>query len=53
MIGTTRVLALRGGVTVREEIVYWDPPAATPVPPRATLAAAELRGIDGRAGRRW
>src|SRR6476469_5903976 len=26
MIGTTRVLALRGGVTLREEIVYWDPP---------------------------
>src|SRR5689334_22246983 len=24
-IGTTRVLALRGGVTL-EEIVYWDPP---------------------------
>jgi hypothetical protein len=26
MVGTTRVLALRGGVTIREEIVYWDPP---------------------------
>jgi len=26
MIGTTRVLALRGGVRIREEIVYWDPP---------------------------
>lgn len=26
MIGTARVLALRGGITVREEIVYWDPP---------------------------
>jgi Polyketide cyclase / dehydrase and lipid transport len=26
MAGTARVLALRGGVTVREEIVYWDPP---------------------------
>jgi len=25
-IGTTRVLALRGGVTLREEIVYWDAP---------------------------
>ena len=25
-IGTTRVLTLHGGVTVREEIVYWDPP---------------------------
>jgi hypothetical protein len=26
MIGTTRILVLRGGVTVREDIVYWDPP---------------------------
>src|ERR1700730_6040505 len=26
MAGTARVLALRGGVTVREEVVYWDPP---------------------------
>ena len=26
MIGTTRRLNLRGGITVREEIVYWDPP---------------------------
>ncbi len=26
MTGTSRVLALRGGVTVREEIVYWNPP---------------------------
>jgi hypothetical protein len=26
MIGTARVLNLRGGVSVREEIVYWDPP---------------------------
>lgn len=26
MVGTSRVLALRGGVTVREEIVYWNPP---------------------------
>jgi Polyketide cyclase / dehydrase and lipid transport len=26
MIGTTRLLTLRGGITVREEIVYWDPP---------------------------
>ena len=26
MLGTTRVLALRGGVTIREEVVYWDPP---------------------------
>ena len=26
MVGTARVLALRGGVTVREEIVHWDPP---------------------------
>ncbi len=26
MVGTTRVLALRGGVTIREEVVYWDPP---------------------------
>jgi hypothetical protein len=25
-VGTTRVMALRGGVTLREEIVYWDPP---------------------------
>jgi Polyketide cyclase / dehydrase and lipid transport len=25
-IGTTRVLAMRGGVTLREEVVYWDPP---------------------------
>lgn len=25
-VGTTRVLALRGGVTLREEVVYWDPP---------------------------
>jgi Polyketide cyclase / dehydrase and lipid transport len=26
MAGTSRVLALRGGVTIREEVVYWDPP---------------------------
>ncbi len=26
MAGTARVLTLRGGVIVREEIVYWDPP---------------------------
>jgi hypothetical protein len=26
MIGTTRRLTLRGGITMREEIVYWDPP---------------------------
>jgi hypothetical protein len=26
MAGTARVLALRGGVTIREEIIYWDPP---------------------------
>ena len=26
MVGTARVLALRGGVTIREEVVYWDPP---------------------------
>ena len=26
MAGTARVLALRGGVTIREEVVYWDPP---------------------------
>jgi Polyketide cyclase / dehydrase and lipid transport len=26
MVGTTRTLALRGGVTLREDIVYWDPP---------------------------
>ena len=26
MTGTARVLALRGGVTVREEVIYWDPP---------------------------
>ena len=26
MIGTTRVLALRGGVILREEVVHWDPP---------------------------
>ena len=26
MVGTARVLALRGGVTLREEVVYWDPP---------------------------
>lgn len=26
MVGTTRVLALRGGVTIQEEIVYWDQP---------------------------
>jgi hypothetical protein len=26
MVGTVRVLALRGGVTLREEVVYWDPP---------------------------
>jgi hypothetical protein len=26
MTGTARVLALHGGVTVREEIVYWNPP---------------------------
>jgi polyketide cyclase/dehydrase/lipid transport protein len=25
-VGTTRVLAMRGGVTLREEVVYWDPP---------------------------
>ena len=25
-VGTARVLALRGGVTIREEVVYWDPP---------------------------
>ena len=25
-IGTTRVLAMRGGVNLREEVVYWDPP---------------------------
>jgi len=24
--GTARVLALRGGVIIREEVVYWDPP---------------------------
>jgi len=35
-IGTTRVLALRGGVTLREEIVYWDPRAATPIQPKET-----------------
>ena len=26
MAGTARVLALRGGVIIREEVVYWDPP---------------------------
>jgi hypothetical protein len=26
MAGTARVLALRGGVIIREELVYWDPP---------------------------
>jgi hypothetical protein len=26
MIGTTRLLTLRGGVTIQEEIVHWDPP---------------------------
>jgi hypothetical protein len=26
MVGTTRVLTLRGGVTVQEEVVRWDPP---------------------------
>ena len=25
-VGTTRILALRGGVILREEVVYWDPP---------------------------
>lgn len=25
-VGTARVLALRGGVTIREEVVHWDPP---------------------------
>ncbi len=26
MAGTARVLAFRGGVSIREEVVYWDPP---------------------------
>ncbi len=26
MAGTARILALRGGVTIREEVVYWNPP---------------------------
>ena len=26
MLGTARVLALRGGVIIREEVVHWDPP---------------------------
>ncbi len=26
MPGTSRLLTLRGGVTIREEVVYWDPP---------------------------
>jgi hypothetical protein len=26
MAGTARVMALRGGVIIREEVVYWDPP---------------------------
>lgn len=26
MVGTIRVLTLRGAVTIQEEVVYWDPP---------------------------
>jgi hypothetical protein len=44
MIGTTRVLALRGGVTIREEIVYWDPPRCY---------ACTTEGNAGRCGTTW
>jgi hypothetical protein len=43
MIGTTRVLALRGGVTIREEIVYWAP----------RCYACTTEGNAGRCGTTW
>src|SRR6476659_7343331 len=53
-IGTTRVLALRGGVTLREEIVYWDPPLRL-YNRRKPLADPQLRGVRGsrERSRRW